>query len=176
MDLLPALLEYGILHVICLQVALKRPSITMMFSAHRCMNEHPPVVRLWWWWGGWHQLPPGCPAQRWQTDIHSLLPLLARCLVLILALFFPRWLQFGCFQLGLAKLHQLLINVTITIRGYFLCASCQLLPVPLMVLYCLSCAKPCAKLRADGHAEHPSSRSSRCKEQSNMETQHFKIT
>ena len=46
-DLLPALLECGIFHVICLQMALKWPRTAMMFSAHRCVNEHRPVVGCW---------------------------------------------------------------------------------------------------------------------------------
>lgn len=41
-DLLSALLEYGTLRVICLQMALKQPGLTMMLPAHRCMREHLP--------------------------------------------------------------------------------------------------------------------------------------
>ena len=89
---------------------------------------------------------------------------------------FPKMTSVWMLPIKLGQATRLIINVTITIQGYFLCASCQLLPVPVMVLYCLTCARPCAKLRAHGHVQRPSSRSPCGKERSNVDTQHFKIT
>lgn len=48
-DLFPALMEYGALSVICLQMSPKRPTITRLLSAHKQMNEPSPVLRLWRW-------------------------------------------------------------------------------------------------------------------------------
>lgn len=71
---------------------------------------------------------------------------------------------------------KLIISVAITIQGCFLRASCQLLPAPLVALYCLLCARTCAALQAEGHMPHPSSRVPCCKEQNSVETQYFSIT
>lgn len=48
-ELLPALLESGMLYVICLQMALKWPRMAIVFWAHRCVNERPPAVGCWQW-------------------------------------------------------------------------------------------------------------------------------
>lgn len=48
-DLFPALMEYGALSVICLQMSPMWPSITRLLPAYRCVIEPSPVLRLWRW-------------------------------------------------------------------------------------------------------------------------------
>lgn len=98
--MLPALLECGTPGAICLQTALEWPSTATTLPAHRCRSEPSPGVGLWSGGGpSSTRLPAGVVSPQPASPA-----LLARCLVLILALFFPRWLQLGCFQFNLARM------------------------------------------------------------------------